>query len=69
MEFIKCKYYLKNLVHPLQNLVHPSQNLVHPILELSRPLFNYPWSVYSFRDLCEVIRGQSLATSKQTLES
>ena len=51
---------LAHLVHHLQNLVHPEKNLVHPILELQGPLSYYPWSVYFYMDLWEVIRGRSL---------
>ena len=48
------------LVHHLQNLVYHSQKMVYPIIELLQPLFYYPWSVYSFRDIWEVIGGRSL---------
>ena len=40
------------------------KKMVHPILELSTLLSCYPWSIYSFRDLWEVIRGHSLLRNK-----
>ena len=39
-------------------------NLVHPIVELLGPLSYYPWFVYSFGDLWELIGGDSLLQNR-----